>query len=180
MAGSLSNDSNIPVNVKILKHVEIEIEDSSIDSNDWKVGLNTYSKLLNNSMDPSERINNYKSLRKKVNVNTNTNVVIKTYFNVDENFMDQNFYNNNYTLNNIISGAVSFYAYGSWVDEGVPLPITSNELGTQTTYNFEINGSSGNFDIYYNMKIKFTDDNWWKILAGEHTIGQIVVTVEAQ
>jgi hypothetical protein len=175
-----SDNSDIPVNVKILKHVEISVDPSPM--NNWRENMgydpNTESLSIDpvDYLDPEQRDHTYQTLNTRLTIKSNIGVVVKSYFRIDEDIMKSDFYNDPY--NNTIEGSILYYWDTTNGTDTLPIPIVrDSDPITTTDIEFE---HHQDLKVDYKMKIRFTDDNWWKILAGEHTIGQIVVTVEAK
>ena len=170
------DNGSIDVNVTVLPHVTMTFNPTDQLLNSWKK-VNSSNETVN-EIDPSLRDVRYYATGVNAEIKTNANIEIKSAFIVNTEFMDQSFYNpiTGVIDENVVSGGISFIEdsdeYGFY-----PLAISSTTPKEYTTIIHNYDGTSG-FNIQYSMNLRFTEDNWYKIKAGEDiTIGYIEVII---
>jgi len=179
------NNNDIPVNLEVKKHVEIEYQIPE-DITTWAelkdfFGL-PYLKPVEN-LDPEQRDNRFLGFFSGIQISSNANLVLKSSFVVNQENMDQEFYNN---LENNLDGAIGVLSLANAIQDPktgdfYTYPMRLAEQREDGDYTL-IRKSHDYSKMYllYNFSVKFTDENWWKVQAGKNiNIGTIHVTVEA-
>jgi hypothetical protein len=157
-----------------------------------------------NALDPEQRENGYMVFWGDfIGVISNYDIKVHSYFKINQEVMQDEFYNDlaegesDFIGWGNIEGAVAgihpdyfealrefdfkekIYRVFHGLNPTQALPIVSgNSFVEGTTTSIENRGKL--MILWFGMQIKFTDDNWWKVQAGENIkIGTIHVTVEA-
>lgn len=157
------------------------------------------NSFVSESMDPSKRDNNYAQWGNTIKFKSNSKVVVRSKFVPNENNMDSDFYNNDYagtehqytdvegmvvSLNDEIANLdnlIDIFRYFSNIyNNGFQTLAIASEDNDPSYTSVNLDYKDGETTIWYGVQIKFTDENWWKVRAGENiNIGTIHVIVEA-
>ena len=183
-------DGEVNVNVEVLKHVEIFVTTPPVIDN-WNRSTNNTPSVQ--KLDPSVRDYGYiTQTGATVGIRANSAMIVKTFFRINTTYMPSSFYN--YIPGSItgdfgmIEGGLLVYRstdvdWDASTDPLVPYdyPISIVSDGDPQDYTI-LNKMYDDGEIYvqYCFQIKFEDNNWYVLHAGEdHNLGHIIILVEA-
>lgn len=185
-----SKSGQVNVNVEILRHVEIFVQTPPIIDN-WNKSTPLTPSVQ--KLDPSVRDYGYiTQTGSTVGIRSNSAMIIKTFFRINTTYMPSSFYNYSSggcsgEFGNIIGGVLVYrnsdVDYDATTDPlelySYPICITADsDPQTYTILNKMYD--DGEIYVHYGFQIRFTDDNWWLLQAGEdHNLGHIMILVEA-
>ncbi|MGM0641719.1 MAG: hypothetical protein ACQESN_09890 [Thermotogota bacterium] len=183
-------EGEVNVNVEILKHVEIFVQTPPLIDN-WNRSTEHTPSVQ--ALDPSFRDYGYiTQTGATVGIRSNASMIVKTFFRINTTYMPSEFYNyvpgsTSGDFGNIEGGLLVFRSTDVDFDGTTdplelydyPISITPDSDPQNYTVLNKLH-DDGEIYVQYCFQIKFEDENWWMLQAGEDkNLGHIIILVEA-